>query len=289
MNIDQASIMADNESQCSSNSPSLLGVDSTPAIPATVDDCVGTQSSIDEGDGCASSSTLPDTSNKSLRTKRKSTDLEVTATKRPRSCAISLEMWKGQLLGVEDDLFDAVWSLHGGDTTYLGDHASDMGVFLADGISRELEHVVDVQQKHPALVGDTSLTHSGNSPGNLERQMTTEADEQEGGITESRTQIDLSAKDEATEFEWQLSLPGAANDPSPLPVRSCTVQPLSTSNHNIGVSSLRVSDKARTSHRDFTGAAVMPQPIHFDIVPIGSWGQMAGTTVGAVDVPLLCI
>lgn len=281
--------MADSESQCSSNNACLLEVVSPSATPATVDGPVGTQSSVAVNNSCASPSTLPDTSNKPPRTKRRYTDLEVSATKRPRSCATSLGMWKDRLLGVEDDLFDAVWSLHGGDTIYPGDRASDMDTSLADGTSCELEHVVHVQQKHLALVGDTCHIQPGDSPGDLERQASVEADEPKGGIATSTTQVTLSTTDEATGFEWQPSLTGAAKDPSPLSTRSRAVQPLTKSNHNIHVSSLHASDTAKTNEIDFASAAAMPQPICFDIVPIGSWGQIAGTTVGAVGIPLLCI
>lgn len=185
--------------------------------------------------------------------------------------------------------FKTIWSLHGGNTTCLGHHASDMATSLTDVISRELEHVVHVQQDHPALLGDTSLSQSGNSPSNLERQVTIEADEREGGISTSRTQVNLFATDEATAFLWQISLTGAAKDPPPLPTRSCAVQPTAKSSHNINFSSFHPSDKAKTNETDFASAAAMPQPVRFDIVSIGSEGQIAGTTVGAVDVSLLCI
>lgn len=289
MNIDQAIIMACSESQCSSDIAYLLEVNSSSATPANVDDFVGTQSSVAVDDSCASSSTFPGTSDRPLRTKRKYKDLELSATKRPRSCAISLEMWKGRLPGVEDDLLDAVWSLRGGDPIYPKAHASNRETSLADGIPRELEHAVHAEQKYPALVEDACNSQPGSLAGNLERPVTVETDKQAGGIDKSMIQAHLSVTDEATEFGWQPSLTGTANDPSPLLARSCTAQPLTKSDHNIDILSPRTSDGARTSDRDFASPAVVPQLIRWGIIPIGTWGQIAGTTVGAVDVPLLCI
>jgi hypothetical protein len=274
--------MTDSEHQCPTDIESSRKVHPSPTMSEPDDVCdrdVRIQSSAAGDSRCGSPLSFPDDSSRTQGMKRKRADADPCVIKRP--CTTTLETWKNRLLGVEDDLFDAVWSLRE-DETWPGNDLVDSDALLADAITGELEHVISTQTTELTLVGVRFRSPCGDKFEDFERQATNDLD----SLT---MPSDLSSTNATSEFEWLTPPTRAASVSSPFQTQSCIVLPLVGSEQHRDVSKLRASDKTRTSDEQSRNATSRTQLIHFGIRPIGSWGQIAGTTFGVMDVPLLRI
>jgi hypothetical protein len=274
--------MTADELDCSGNMAISQERSPSTATPTLDDACDGNtdiQSSSAEDSRCESPSTLLVESPKSPGTKRKLADIDSQSSKRP--CTTPLETWKGRLLGVEDDLFDAVWSLHEDDPGPDGGLA-DSDALLAETITYELEHV---QPPELILVEDGCRSQRGDDGEDLERQVTSGVGESEDADLSTIMRYDLPPASAATVFEWLDPLTYTADGASSSEICSSITLPLIEAGYHLDIARWP-GPKKMTSDKPYTSKT---QLIHLGIGPIGSWSQIAGNTFGVMDIPLLQI
>jgi hypothetical protein len=257
--------MTDSESQPSTIVRCPHETLSSPATPKPSDAChthVDTESPATEDSRHKGPLTLPLESTDSLGTKRKRTEVESCVSERPRK--ISLETWKGRLLGVEDDLFDAIWSLHEDDTPggkdHLESHAS-----LEDAITYELEHV---QTMDITTLDDSFPSRRDSGVEDLEQYASSKVDRKEHEDLGEAMRFDLSPTSADAACEWLDSFTHTLDTTPPLQTCSGIALPLIESTIRIETSHPHTTHKAKLGGARSENATGRTQLIHFGIMDV---------------------